>query len=113
MIHAEGDASERFSDPRRMHPCSAVVDDHSAAVLEEATVALTVLRSPMRWGDHLAELHATVSLLAQIHARLPTVVAAARDQGHSWNDIAGQLGITAAAARRRYRSEITTDNNTR
>lgn len=94
-----------LSDPRRSHPSRAVVDDHSAAVLDEATVTLTLLRSPMRLGDHLADLHATVSLLAQIHARLPAVVAAARDEGHSWTDIAAQLGVTPAAARRRYRPE--------
>ena len=65
-------------------------------------MTLTLLRSPMRLGDHLAELHATVSLLAQIYARMPVIVAAARDQGHSWSDISGQLGVTPAAARRRY-----------
>jgi hypothetical protein len=102
-----------FSDPRRSHPHHPVIDEHSAAVVADAAVTLTLLRSPMRLGDHLADLHATVSLLAQIHARLPTVVAAARDQGHPWTDIANQLGVTPAAARRRYRPEPTTAKKAR
>src|SRR5436190_302505 len=52
---SEGDP---FTGPRRAPPRGAVTDDHSAAVLEEATVTLTLLRSPMCLGDHLAELHA-------------------------------------------------------
>ena len=102
-----------INDPRRAHRRHAVVDEASAAVLDEATVTLTLLRSPMRLGDHLAELHALMSLRAQIDARLSTVVAAARDQDHRWTDIAGQLAMTPDAARRRYRTQITTDENPR
>ena len=98
---------DRFTGPRRAPPRGAVIDDESAVVLEEATVTLTLLRSPMCLGDHVAELHATVSLLAQIRARIPRIVAAARDQGHSWSDISGQLGVTPAAARRRYTTNET------
>jgi hypothetical protein len=71
-------------------------------------VELTLLRSPMHLGDCLADLHAMVSLLAQIHAWLPVVVAGARNQGHSWNEIAAQLGVTSTAARQRYNPYITT-----
>lgn len=103
-----------FDDPRTLsHPGRAVCDDASAAVLEEAAVTLTLLRSPMHLGDGLAGLHALVSLRAQIHAWLPVAVAVARDQGHDWNDIADQLGMTAGAARRRYRSDIDTTDKTR
>lgn len=103
-----------FTDPRTItHPGHALIDDYSAAVLDEATVELTLLRSPMQLGDCLADLHALVSLLAQIHAWLPGVVAAARDQGHSWSDIAGQLGVTPATARRRYQAQINTTTKTR
>lgn len=109
----DADNGRRFNDPRRAHPRHAVVDEASAAVLDEATVTLTLLRTPMRLGDHLAELHALVSLRAQIDARLPTVAVAARDQGHRWTDIAGQLGMTPDRARRRYRTQITPDENTR
>jgi hypothetical protein len=79
-----------------------VIDDDSAAVLDDATVELTLFRSPMLVGDCLAELHALVSLRAQIQARLRRVVAGAKDQGHTWGDIAAQLGVTPAEARRRY-----------
>lgn len=96
------------NDPHRAPPPGAVVDEASAAVADEALVTLTLLRAPMRLGDALAELHVTVSLLAELQARLPAVVAAARDQDHSWADIADQLGVSAAAARRRYRTPPTT-----
>lgn len=103
-----------FKDPWTItHPRHAVIDDYSAAVLEDAAVELTLLRAPMQLGDRLAELHAMASLRAQIHAWLPIVVAGARDQGHTWDDIAAQLGVTPAAARHHYRLMIRPTNNTR
>lgn len=96
-------------DPRRSPPGGPVIDEYSAAVREEATVTLTLLRTPMRLGDRLAELHATVSLMAELQARLPTVVAAARDQGHDWADIAEALGVSATTAKRRYRDPSTNE----
>ena len=85
----------------RDHP---VVDDNSATVADEAIVELTLLRSPMRLGDALADLHAVVSLSAQLTAWLPVVVAGARHQGYTWAEIAGQLELTPSTARRRYRA---------
>jgi len=99
-----------FADPRRAHPDRPMTDRASAAVLEEAVVTLTLLRSPMRLGDALAELHATMSLLAEIRQRLPVVVADARDQDHNWSDIAAQLGVTEPTARRQHRT-IDTDRS--
>lgn len=84
------------------HPREALVDEATAAVVDEATVTLTLLRSPLELGDRLAELHMLVSLAAPTDARLPVVVAAARDQDHRWAAIAGHLGVTPATARRRY-----------
>lgn len=101
-----------FRDPRRAHPSRAVVDDDSAAVLAEAAERLTVFRSPMLEGDRLAHLHALVSLGAQIQAQLPEVVAGAREQGHTWRDIAGQLDMTAGEARRRFTPAANPDNET-
>ena len=98
-----------FEDPwTKTHPRHAVIGDDSGAVLEAALAELTLLRSPLRLGDGLAELHALVSLLAEIHVRLPVVVARARDQDHhTWADIAEQLGLNPATAKRRYRRQIT------
>lgn len=107
---ADAESADRGrGDPRRSHPAGPVIDEHSSAVLEEATVTLTLLRSPMRLGDGLAELHATASLLAELLGRLPIVVAAARDQGHDWAGIAEALGVTPSAARRRYRDPSTNE----
>jgi hypothetical protein len=114
MTSDDTDGPWAFEDPWTItHPRHAVIDDHSAAVLEEAAVELTRLRSPMQLGDCLADLHAMVSLFAQIQAWLPVVVAGARDQGHTWGDIGAQLGVTPAAARRRYNPLIRMNNNTR
>jgi hypothetical protein len=88
------------------HPDHPVVNDETAVVLEDATVELTLLRSPMALGDGLADLHALVSLLGQLHEWLPVVVTGARNQGHTWAEIAGQLQVTPAAARRRYRTGL-------
>jgi len=79
------------TDPRRFPPPIAVVDDDLDAVLDDAVSSLVVMRSPMFLGDALAELHALTSLAAQIRVRLPRVVADARDQGHTWGEITGQL----------------------
>jgi hypothetical protein len=97
------DSRDSFDDPRsRIYAARPVVDECSAAVAEEAVVELTLLRTPMYLGDGLAGLHAVESLMAQLRAWLPGVVTVARQQGHSWDDIAGQLEVTPATARRRY-----------
>jgi hypothetical protein len=53
--------------------------------------------------------HAMVSLLAELQISLRATIAAARDQDHTWHDIARQLQITPATARRRYRETRTSD----
>jgi hypothetical protein len=88
------------------HPDCPFVDDASAAVLDEAVVELTLLRSPMSLGDGLADLHAMASLLAQLHAWMPLSVAAARKQEHTWEAIGRQLGVTATTAMRKHRAHI-------
>jgi hypothetical protein len=67
-------------------------------------VELTLLRSPMALGDCLADLHAMVSLLAQLHVWIPISVASARAQDYPWSSIAAQLEVSPATARRRHRS---------
>jgi len=92
-----------MTDPRRSYPPRTLVDAESAAVLEEAIHSLTMLRSPFFDGDALARLHALGSLAAQAEALVADAVGQARDQEHSWADIADQLGVATATARRRYR----------
>jgi len=85
-------------------PDCPLLDEESATVLEGAIEELTLLRSPMMLGDGLAELHAMVSLLAQLRAWIPRSVASARDQDYTWAEIAAQLGVTPATARRGHRA---------
>ena len=88
--------------PSITHPAHPLVDDNTAVLIDEAAVELTMLRSPAGLGDGLADLHAMVSLLAQLHAWIPIAIASARRQNHSWAEIAAQLQVTAATARRRH-----------
>jgi len=88
------------------HPDHPLVEDATAAVLDEAVVELTLLRSPKFLGDGLADLHAMTSLLAQLHARVPLSVSAARKHEHTWEAIGRQLGVTASTARKRHRAHI-------
>ena len=96
------------NDPRRAYPTRPVTDDHSATVLHDAVHTLTMLRAPMHEGDACAALHAVVSLIDQARAALPKLVVDARDQDHTWAEIAGELGITRTAAIIRYAGRTTT-----
>ena len=103
MTDDDRNAPWDFTDPwTKTHPDRVVIDEQSAVVLAEAVENLTMLRSPLMLGDALAALHALVSLEAQVHAELADVVADALDQERSFEEIAGQLSISPAAARRRY-----------
>jgi hypothetical protein len=56
----------------------------------------------MYHDDALAELHALASLTLEANRRLPQVVTDARDQQHSWSEIAGQLGQRRLAVMARH-----------
>jgi len=104
-----GAATDRWAvlDPRRRYPDQPVVDDDTDEILHAAVDALIKRRSPMWFGDAGAVLHALASLTAQITARLPDVVADARDQDYSWADIATLLDApSAAATQRRYAHHV-------
>lgn len=106
MTNEDVDIPRAFADPCGLtHPDRPLIDDDSATVIGDAIVELTLLRSPAALGDGLADIHAMVSLLAQLHAWLPIAVASARAQDHTWAAIAGQLQVSPATARRRYRTE--------
>lgn len=106
MTNDDVDSPWAFADPCSLtHPDRPLVDDDSATVIAEAIVELTLLRSPAALGDGLADIHAMVSLLAQLHAWLPVAVASARAHDHAWAAIAGQLQVSPATARRRYRAD--------
>jgi len=85
-------ATQPMTDPWPRHRDHPVVDEQSAAVLEDALHSLTMLGSPGHEGDAGAGLHVTASLLAQAQAAL----ADAGDHDCSWSEIAERLGLTAA-----------------
>ncbi|MGH9028298.1 MAG: hypothetical protein ACRDV4_01580 [Acidimicrobiales bacterium] len=93
-----------ISDPSmQTYPAHPVVDGDSAWILAKAVMELAAVRCPdMGMMDALADLHASVSLLRQGRAFLPQVVADARAQDRSWQEIAVQLQVSPATAQRRY-----------
>ena len=90
-------------DPLRPHPTRPVVDDDSATVVERAVHELSMHRSPCNKGHGGLRLHVLASLIAQAEALIPDAVADARDRDFRWDEIAAELGVTTATARRRYR----------
>ena len=93
------------ADPSRPYPRRPVRDEASEIVLDQALHSLQLLRAPMHYGDAGLELHALASLRAEIDARIPAVVADARDQNITWTAIAGQLGLAASQARQLYQGD--------
>ena len=89
-------------------PTPPRIADDSAAVLAEALDSLGLMRFPLSLGDATAELHCLASLLEEAEARIPDAVADARDQDHSWEEIATCLGISPSVARRRFAAHART-----
>jgi hypothetical protein len=77
----------------------------SLHILDEAIDQLAALRTPYWLGDSGVRLHALASLITQAQQLLPQAVHDARDQELTWAEIGELLGITAAAAARRYRNQ--------
>lgn len=95
--------TRQMLDPLRLHPAYPVVDDNSATVIERAVHELSMNRSPCNEGHAGLRLHALASLIAQAEALIPDAVADARQRDFYWSEIANELGVTTATARRRYR----------
>jgi hypothetical protein len=79
-------------------------DADSAAILTEAIDTLAALRTPYWLGDSTVGLHALASLITQAQQMIPTAVAHARDQEHTWAEIGQLLNLSPATAARRYRN---------
>jgi hypothetical protein len=94
-----------LDDPCRPYPKRPVRDEASEIVLDQALHSLQLLRAPMHYGDAGLELHALTSLRAEIDARIPAVIADARDQNITWTAIASQLGLTASQTRQIYQGD--------
>lgn len=84
-------------------PASPRVDDESRVLLDRLVDALVDLRFPLSAHDATARLHVLASLAADVNARIPDLVADARDQAYTWTQIATSLATSPAAARRRHR----------
>ncbi|MBA2438746.1 MAG: hypothetical protein H0V52_10445 [Acidimicrobiia bacterium] len=101
------DVSVSIDDVARP-PALPFSDDHTRALIDQAVASLISLRLPLSHDDAAAELHALASIVAEAQARLPYAATDARDQDHSWAEIATCLGVSPAAARRRFAGAATT-----
>lgn len=81
-------------------PAPPVVDHDSRHLLDRLVTALIDLRFPLSRHDAAARLHVLASLQADIHQRLPGLIAQARDRDYTWDQIATSIGTSPAAARR-------------
>ena len=101
---AVGDLDRRWArdDPGRDRTMIPYNDVDTATVIDEAVEAVVMVRAPMWLGDAGPTVSVLASLAAEVDSRLPEVVAEARDQGYSWDQIASRLAISATCARRRY-----------
>lgn len=86
----------------RTHHIGPRTDEASSTVLDQALAALGAKRGLDPNDDTAITIHLLTSLHHQIQTRLPTTVAAARDQDYSWAEIGDLLGLTRAAAWHRY-----------
>jgi hypothetical protein len=89
-------------EPRRDHYIAPTTGEDSRAALDAAIESLGKLRG-LEWvGDAAVTLHLLASLITEARSRLPRAVADARDQDHSWGQVADLLGVTRASAWQRY-----------
>ncbi|MGH2836400.1 MAG: hypothetical protein ACRDKD_09315 [Solirubrobacteraceae bacterium] len=94
--------------PRRDRYIAPCADADTGRVVDAALESLRVARSFGR-DDPAASLHLLTSLLVEVQGRLAEFVAAARDQGCSWAEVADLLGVTRASAWQRY-SDVVADH---
>lgn len=92
----------QMHDPRANRALRPYNDVDSAEVFGEAVSALVLLRAPMWLDDAAVTTSVLVTLAGEAEGRLRDAVAAARDQDHSWEEIAHSLGTSVLIARRRY-----------
>jgi hypothetical protein len=69
-------------------------------VVGDAVTLLVLLRAPMRLGDEGPAISVLRSIIIQAEDLLFDAVAGARDQGYTWDEIAGRLACSTATARR-------------
>lgn len=76
-------------------------DDDTFGVVDEAVCVLG-LRRGLWMGDDRVMIHLVASLIDQAARLLPHLVAEARADGVSWEDLAGLLGAGVAEVRARF-----------
>jgi hypothetical protein len=77
-------------------------DDDTVYLINEAVKNLTIFRAG-ELGDAGATVSVLASLITEAEYQLNDAVAAARDQGYTWDQIGDRLQVSATTTRRRYR----------
>ena len=100
-------AADRTNQPYR--------DDDVMQLIEELIDTVIICRAGST-GDAGAQLSVITSLTAELDARLPETIFEARNQNHTWAQIAGRLDMAESTIRHRYsnyvacRKEMPLDN---
>jgi len=79
-----------------------IVDAEIAGVIDDTIATLVLLRESGRSTHAGAELDAVATMIRHARFRLPDLVADARDQAHTWTDIAELLDVSRISAVTRY-----------
>lgn len=96
--------------PRRDHYIAPCTGADSRLAMDAAIESLRVARN-FGHGDAAATLHLLASLVVEAEARLRGAVAAARQDGCSWAEVADLLGVTRASAWQRYTAQVVAEPN--
>ena len=81
-------------------------DDDTMELVDDLIDSLIICRSGST-ADAGAQLSVIASLIAELDARLPEAIFEARDQDHTWAEIAGRLAMPESTIRHRYSDYIT------
>ena len=76
-----------------MTGCPDVTDAEIAGVVDEAVRTIVLLRERSTATNACRELDAVATLVCHARSRLPDLVADARDEANSWQEVAAALSM--------------------
>ena len=81
-----------------MTGCPDVTDAEIAGVVDEAVRTIVLLRDRSTETKACRELDAVATLVCHARSRLPDLVADARDEANSWQEVAAALSMSRPRA---------------
>ena len=81
-----------------MTPEEGITDAEIAGVVDEAVRTIVLLRERSTATNACRELDAVATLVCHARSRLPDLVADARDEANSWQEVAAALSMSRPRA---------------